>query len=1101
MQLYFYISAFFALLCVSACKTKPTLFTQMEKSGVNFSNTITESKENNVFKYRNFYNGGGVATGDINNDGLTDIFFTANQGANKLFLNKGNFVFEDVSEKAGFGAKQQWSTGVVFVDINNDNWLDIYVCNAGNMLDSNLRANQLFINNKNGSFTDSAAAYGLNSKDYTTQASFFDYDKDGDLDCFMVNNSPIPVNTLNYANKREVLGKDWDLPAFLQGGGDRLYQNNNNRFTDVTKAAGLHGGLISLGLGATVADVNNDGYQDVYVSNDFFERDYLYINQKNGKFIDELEKRTQHGSLSSMGADMQDINNDGRVDIFTTDMLPADDYRLKANTSFENYDIFNLKKRGGFYNQFTQNALLVNTPEGNFLETAFYSGVAASDWSWGAMVFDADNDGLQDIYVCNGIKRDVTDQDFIEFFGNDVIKGMEATGKKAEVSTVLNGMPSNPVIDAVFKNNGNLKFTENGANWGITKATFSNGGAYADFDNDGDLDIVINCVDQPAMLYKNNQNTIVQNKFVALQLQYVGNNKNAIGSTVQVFCGNTTYTRQLMPSRGFQSSMEYKLTVGLGKNTKVDSVRVQWPNSQVSVFKNITANGLHTLKYTAENAASLVVQPQAVTTLLDSVPNSFIAHTEDDYVDYYAEKTVPYMLSKQGPKAAVADVNGDGLEDIFIGGARGQASQLYTQNKNGGYVAKPNTEFAQNTFNDVTAALFFDIDNDKDVDLFIGGGGNFSGLIDATPMYLNLLYKNDGKGNFSLQRGALPLGAGNCSGAVALDYNKDGFLDLCITNRSVPQNYGFNAPAFILQNQNGNTFTDVTKTVAPAFTTIGMVTAVQYADIDNDTQNELIMVGDYMEPTIFAFSGQQFTKKTIAAFTNIFGMWQTCVANDVDADGDVDLVLGNMGTNLYLNPTSTTPVNLWLNDFDDNGTKDKVMTRTVNGQTVPAFTKRDVTDQMPALKKMNLRHQAYAKKTIETLFPNKLKNAEKKTFNYGSSAIAFNDGKGNFTITEMPWQVQLSSVNAIAITDVNKDGLKDIILGGNFFDMIPQFCRADANYGYVLLQQKDKTFVANSSGTTGFFCKEQIRDIALLNKGKQVLVLPNNSKAQLYNLN
>jgi enediyne biosynthesis protein E4 len=505
------------LLCGCKQTSTDTLFQPVSNSGISFENTIESTDQNNVFKYRNFYNGGGVAAGDLNNDGLPDVFFTANNGNNKLFLNKGNLQFEDITTKAGLNNAGRWSTGIVFVDINADGWLDIYVCNAGNMLQPVLRRNQLYINNKNLTFTEQAAAYGLDNDGYTTHASFFDYDLDGDLDCFMVNNSPMPVNTFNYANMRDLPADQWEVKDFLKGGGDHFYKNENGKYVEVTKQVGLHGSLISLGLGVTVGDVNGDHFPDVYVSNDFFERDYLYINQQNGTFKDEFEQWIQHNSLSSMGADMNDINNDGYPDIFTTDMLPDDDYRLKANSSFDSYEVFQQKINLGFYYQFTQNALQVNNRNGKFMETAFLSGVAASDWSWGALLFDADNDGLTDIYVSNGIYHDVTDQDFIDFFADEVMQQMVLRGKKEEVNNIIKRMPSNPILNNMFHNKGNLRFESNATEWGLDKPSFSNGAVYADLDKDGDLDLIVNNVNQPAFVYRNTSREKNQNNYIAVE--------------------------------------------------------------------------------------------------------------------------------------------------------------------------------------------------------------------------------------------------------------------------------------------------------------------------------------------------------------------------------------------------------------------------------------------------------------------------------------------------------------------------------------------------------------------------------------------------------
>ena len=1098
----------FFLCCVlvldTSCSTKRNeqnqVFEQMTKTGIDFTNTVKNNPNFNIFSYRNFYNGGGAAIGDINNDGLSDVFFTANMGSNKLYLNKGNWQFDDISAKAGFISKEDWSTGVVMVDINNDGWLDIYVCNAG-YINGKKPVSQLFINNHNLTFTESAKEYGLtNEGGYTTHAAFFDYDIDGDLDCFIINNSFIPVNTLNYASKRDLRAPDWPVADFLKGGGDHLLRNDNGKFIDVSKDAGIYGSLISFGLGVTVGDVNGDHYPDVYVSNDFFERDYLYINQHNGTFKDELEQWVQHISLSSMGADMADINNDGYPDIFTTDMLPADDYRLKTTTSYESIDILRLKQKTGFYNQYTQNTLQINNRDGKFMEAGFYSGVAASDWSWGGLIFDADNDGLSDIYVCNGISNDVTDQDFIDFFANDVMQKMALTGEKEKFDEIVNKMPSRPIPNKFFHNKGNLKFADEGNNWGFATPSFSNGAAYGDLDNDGDLDLIVNNVNQKAFIYRNNtqEQHKDSNSYIAILLK--GNEKNtmAVGSQIKVYQGNQIFSREVIPSRGFQSSVDYKQIIGLGKGV-ADSMIIIWPNRTFTKYDKPEINRVLEIKQEKGKLIDELLAP-STTTLMTGITSSFEKHTEDDYIDFYNERNVPVMLSREGPQATTADVNGDGLMDIYVGGATGQAGQLYIQTTSG-FQKKADSVFVKNKGMEDVAVLFFDADKDGDADLYIGAGGNAQPK--GSIMLRHRLYKNDGKGNFTEAPSSLPDNSMDIAVAAANDYDNDGDNDLFIGSRNVPLSYGTSASSYLLMNDGTGKFTDVTGSVISALNNIGMITAASWADVNGDKQKELIVVGEWMAPEIFTYRNNKF-EKLQTGLNGLSGWWKSVAVADLDGDGDNDMVLGNCGENFYLNPSAEKPVKLWINDFDQNGTADKIITRTIDGRDVPVFLKRELTEQLPSLKKQNLKYADYATKSVQQLFSKEAINkSEVKAFVYASSCIAINDGIGNFTVQKLPSMVQLSCVNAILCTDINNDGKPDLILGGNNFNFLPQFSRMDASFGHVLINKGQAQFDWLPPAESGLSVKGQIKDIKelVIKNERQILFLQNDDYPVLYKLN
>ena len=1097
--LFIFISLFSA--CSDEKSTNEnTLFSKLDSSstGITFVNEVKNGIDMNIFKYRNFYNGGGVSIGDINNDGLADVYFTSNLGTNKLYLNKGNLKFEDISKKAGIEGTKSWSTGVVMADINADGFLDIYVCNAGSAKGNN-QNNELFINNGNLTFTEKADEYNLADTGITTHAAFFDYDKDGDLDCYILNNSFIPVSSLDYSNKRDLRDKDWDVADILKGGGDKLLRNDNGKFIDVSEKSGIYGSLIGFGLGVTVGDVNGDLYPDIYVSNDFYEHDYLYINNKNGTFSEQIQSWASHISQSSMGADMADINNDGKADVFVTDMLPEPDDRLKTTTSFDNYDLFTRKLNMDFFNQYMQNTLQLNTENKGFQEIANYAGVAKTDWSWGALLFDMDNDGYKDIYVCNGIYHDLTNQDFVDFFANDLMQKMVITGKKDQIETIINKMPSTPIPNYAYKNNKNLTFTNEAQNWGMDTPSFSNGAAYGDLDNDGDLDLIVNNVNQEAFVYRNNSEKKKDNHFIKVKLKGDNNNKFAVGSTVELFSGKEIIRQELIPTRGFQSSIDYVMTFGIG-NKKIDSLQVIWPNSNYQTLKNIKNNTTITLNI---SDAKLIYSPKkvAVKPFFLEKPTNFLTHKENDYIDFDYEGLISKMLSQEGPSLAVGDSNGDGNDDIFIGGAKGTAGQIYFNKGNDLYLISKQSDLETDANFEDTAAHFFDADSDGDQDLLVGSGGNEK--TDQTN-YKNRLYLNNGKGIFTKSKSVVPTASTNVSVIASNDFDNDGDIDVFIGSRSVPGVYGIDPKQLVLENDGKGNFTNITNKIAFKLNEVGMITDAVWEDIDNDGKKDLIVVGDWMSPKVFKNTGRRLAEFK-SNLSNYSGFWNSVACVDLDNDGKKDLVLGNKGTNTTYKSSQNAPLKLFVNDFDNNGTIEQIATRSIDSKDLPLHMKQELAKQIPSIKKKNLSYLEYSKKTIQDIFSEDvIANSIQKTATIQESVVAYNKGNGQFEIKALPKEVQFSSVNTICVLDVNNDGFLDLMLGGNQYEFKPQFARLDANYGSVLLGNKNHTFSWTPYSKSGFFMKGEVKHLSTIknkNKSVSIIAVINDAKPKIFKRN
>lgn len=1051
--------------------SQPQMFTALDgkKTGVLFNNALHESNSINALTYQYLYNGGGVAAGDINNDGLCDLFFTGNMVQDRLYLNTGNLQFTDITSPAGIVEPESWSTGVTMADVNADGWLDIYVCKSGPYNTSN-RQNLLYINNHNNTFTESAKAFGLNDSSFSTQAAFFDMDLDGDLDMFLLNHAVSQLQGYNTGSMRE----QRDPYA-----GNKLFRNDTGYFHDISAEAGINGSPMTFGLGVVITDINNDLLPDIYVTNDYQEQDFLYINQGNNQFEEHIEQAFGHTANFSMGCDAADINNDGYMDIMAVDMLPESNERQKKLKGGTRFDAYELATNYGFFYQHMHNMLQLNNGNNTFSEIAWSSGVAATDWSWAPLFADYNLDGLLDLYITNGYRRDYTDLDFLKYAYSAAQQKAFAENKPLNTLDLVQQMPSLAIPNYMFSGSDSLHFNQVTTSWGLDVPSFSNGGAYADLDNDGDLELIVNNIDDTAFIFKNNQRETSNAHFVRIILRSAGNNTFCFGARVVVSTNKQTITRELYTTRGFQSSVEPIIYVGVGDATTV-TIQVTFPGGETKQLENAASDST----YIIDDNIAFVNKPYKDIAASKSIKqrSSFIpyTHRETPVADFKRDPLLMHTISNNGPKMAVGDVNLDGIEDVFFTGAKHQPAQLFLSGEENYFPLVKNPWLADSSFED-TDAIFFDADNDADLDILVVSGSTEN--MPGSNAFQDRLYVNSGDGTFNLAPQALPVILQNKTCAVPIDYDQDGDWDIFIGGGATPNAYPKSAGCFLYENNQG-VFTDVTAQAGVQINTVGEVTDAQCADMNGDGTPELMVCGNWMEIVVVQF----MNKKAVVHKIPLSAGWWNCMRiADIDADGDMDIVAGNQGSNHPIQADTQHPATIYAYDFDKNGSIDPLVTAGYpDGGVYPIHALDDLLFQIPSLKKKLLYYRQYATLTLDSIFPDlQLNTIPSAQVVATHSAVFRNTGNFAFTQEHLPTAVQWFPIYAIALRDLDRDGDIDIICGGNNFGVRPEFTRMDAGAGSVLFNNGSGQFVFSES----LQIRGEIRDIQCVRFGQSTYIV------------